>query len=243
MFGCHQEKMPAIYADQHTEVYLGDTNSMKKSYLQALNLAKSTGLAVRALTDEEFKKIGIRRNQLLITSDTIGEREESWGFSFQGPASNPGQCIFSLTYSGTLSIRTPKRSVKYNLENKEVMNEEADIPEAFSLHFKALPTKPSAEEEESMPAGIKLTGNGMLFQQPYVEWTYTDSTIERLWSKGREWGFSELPSGKNHATIGALVLGFEKRVGPQRLIMKTEKLSIGKKVCRSAFRINQAENK
>ncbi|MFD2962637.1 MULTISPECIES: hypothetical protein [Olivibacter] len=231
--------MPEIYVDQQTEVYLRDTNIIKKSYLQALSLAKSTGLAVTALTDEEFKKIGVRRNQLLITADTIGAREESWGFSFQGPASNPGQCIFSLTYTGTLSIQTPNRSVKYNLENRKMIDQEAGIPEAFLLHFKALPIKPSTEEEENIPTDVQLTGRGVLLQQPYVEWTYPDSSMERIWSNGREWGFSELPSRKNHAAPGALVLAFEKPTGSQRLVMTTKELQIDKKVDRTPFQFDQ----
>lgn len=239
---CQQKEVPDIYVDQKTEVFSGDTNSIKKSYLQALSLAKSTGLAVSSLTNEEFNKVGIRRNQLLITTDTIGEREESWGFSFQGPASNPGQCIFTLTYTGTLSIKTPKSSIKYNLINGEIIEREADLPDAFALYFKSLPSEASPEEKENIPSDLRLTNKGLLFDQPYIEWTHRDSTVEKIWSNGRKWGFSELPAGKNHATIGSLVLGFEKRIGIQRFRMKTEKLTIGGKVDRSPFSIEKSKN-
>lgn len=238
IFGCSSENtIPDIYVDQASETLLDGENAIRKQYHDAVEICRSLDKKVLGLSEEDIKKLGVRRYQLLITAEKVAFRKESWGYRMTGHYHNPGECRFTLVYSGELTVKVPGRTVIYDLAEETVTEEEEGIPEAFKLPFRALPGTPDAEEMEQRDTlGVKRTEKEV-HGQPVVQWTHPDGNEEVLWSGGRAWGFSEMPSENRFAAPGSMVLEKETRKENYTIRLKTRRFTVGSPVDQEPFTI------
>lgn len=236
LYGCHKENtLPDIYVDQTSETLMNGENTIRKQYREAVEICRSLDKKVRELPEEEVEKLGTSRYQLVITSEKIASRKESWGFSMKGHYHNPGECRFSLVYSGDLTVKTPGKTIIYDLDENTIVEEEQGIPEAFGLPFRPLPDMPDAVETKQPDTPEAKRADREVYGQPVAEWTHPDGSVEVLWSGGRQWGFSELPSEEMFAVPGSMILEREQKKENFTTKLKTRRFTVGPPVDMEPF--------
>ncbi|MBC9795634.1 hypothetical protein [Sinomicrobium weinanense] len=241
VLGCSSENtIPDIYVDQISETFMDGENAVRKQYRDNVEICRSLGKKVSGLSEEEVKKLGVRRYQLAITAQQVAFRKESWGYRATGHYYNPGECRFTLVYSGELTVKVPGKTVIYDLAEKTVTEEEQGIPEAFGLPFRPLAETPDTEEMEPEDALNAERSEGEIEGQPTVRWTYPDGSIEVLWSGGRKWGFSEMPSDERFAAPGSMILEKETKKEKYTVKLKTRRFTVGTPIDQGPFTIPEA---
>ncbi|MGS2764851.1 hypothetical protein [Sinomicrobium sp. M5D2P9] len=223
-FACQPEKeVPDIYVDQVLETLNEEgENMIKEQYINAVEICRSLDKEIRGLSKEDMEKLGKRRHQLAITSEKMVIRQESWGFRMTGHHVNPGECRFVLVHEGELTVKIPGRTIIYDLKENTLVQEEQGIPEAFGLPFQAL----IENGEEQDISGFSSTRREFM-GQPVVQWLHPEGKTETLWTGGREWGFSEMPSGHMFAVPGSMVLQKEQKKEGYVLRLRTNAFTVG----------------
>ncbi|WP_146746554.1 hypothetical protein [Sinomicrobium soli] len=224
LFSCGTDEVPDIYVDQRMETVDDDGNNIiRQRYLDAVGICEDAGKKVSGLSKKEIDLLGTRRYRLSIHKDKIVQRVESWGFGMTGHYVNPGECRFELTFEGNLTVRTPGRTVVYDLKDGVISEDEAGIPEAFRLFFEPVPVPKSLQDSlETMSSEEDI-----LLGQPVLRWTRTDGSRETIWSAGTQWGFWEVPTENMFASTESIVLEAERKRSFYTMRITTQQFTVG----------------
>ncbi|WP_461533751.1 hypothetical protein [Sinomicrobium sp.] len=222
---CKSDTVPDIYIDQLLET-VDDTgnNVVKRRYLDAVNICQEAGRKVAKLSAKSQNLLGTRRYRLSVNEKKIVERVESWGFGMTGHYENPDECRFELVYEGSLTVRTPGRTVVYDLKEGTVVDDEAGIPEAFRLFFQ--PVSLSKTQRDSL-SNVTFE-EGVLFDQPVLHWVHANGNRETIWSGGTNWGFLKEPSENINASTESIVLQAKRKGRFYTVRVSTQQFTIGK---------------